>query len=90
MYSQIYGTVPIVSRVGGLVDTVTDADEAPNFGTGLMAEPTVAGLLDALRRAQRLYGDAPRYAAVQQRGMAKDYSWKIAALAYEKLYFDAL
>ena len=90
MYSQIYGTVPIVSRVGGLVDTVTDADEAPNFGTGLMAEPTVAGLLDALRRAQRLYGDAPRYAAVQQRGMAKDFSWKIAALAYEKLYFDAL
>jgi starch synthase len=90
MYSQIYGTVPIVSRVGGLVDTVTDADEAPNFGTGLMAEPTVAGLLDALRRAQRLYGDAPRYAAVQQRGMAKDFSWKIAALAYEKLYVDAL
>ena len=24
MYSQIYGTIPIVSRVGGLVDTVTD------------------------------------------------------------------
>jgi len=90
MYSQVYGTVPIVSRVGGLVDTVTDADELPHLGTGLMGEPTVAGLLDALRRAQRLFGDVPRYMAVQKRGMTKDFSWKAAALAYEKLYFDAL
>jgi starch synthase len=90
MYSQVYGTVPIVSRVGGLADTVIDADEAPSFGTGLMGEPTSAGLLDALRRAQRLYGDKARYAAVQQRGMAKDFSWKVAAVGYEKLYSDAL
>ncbi len=40
MYSQIYGTVPIVSRVGGLMDTVTDADERPADGTGLMCAPT--------------------------------------------------
>lgn len=90
MYSQVYGTVPIVSRVGGLADTVTDADEAPSFGTGLVGEPTVAGLLDALRRAQRLYGDKARYATVQQRGMAKNFSWKNAALGYESLYFDVL
>lgn len=90
MYSQIYGTVPVVSRVGGLADTVIDADERPDHGTGLMCEPTSASLLDALHRALALYLDQPRYAAVQQRAMARDFSWKVAAAGYERLYRDAL
>ena len=88
MYSQLYGTVPLVSRVGGLVDTVTDADEQPASGTGLMCEPTSASLLDALKRALVLYADKPRFAAVQQRAMARDFSWKVAASGYERLYQD--
>lgn len=90
MYSQVYGTIPIVSRVGGLVDTVTDADANPATGTGLMCEPSAASLRDALQRALLLFADRPRYAAVQQRAMAKDFSWKIAAAAYERMYQDAL
>ena len=90
MYSQVYGTVPIVSRVGGLADTVIDADEFPATGTGLMCAPSVAGLSDALWRAQQLFGEAARYAAVQQRGMKRDFSWKVATAGYEKLYSDAL
>lgn len=90
MYSQVYGTVPIVSRVGGLADTVVDADEAPAAGTGIMCPPTAAGLRDALVRAARLFGAPARYAGVQQRGMAKDFSWKVATEGYERLYQDAL
>ncbi|HZZ18772.1 MAG TPA: glycogen synthase GlgA [Opitutaceae bacterium] len=90
MYSQVYGTVPIVSRVGGLVDTVRDADEEPSAGTGLMCEPTAASLRDALDRSLKLYANRPRYSAVQQRGMARDFSWKIAAGAYETLYRDSM
>ncbi len=90
MYSQAYGTVPIVSRVGGLANTVTDADELPDVGTGLMCEPTVASLRDALQRALKLYAEPKRYAAVQQRGMARDFSWKRAAAGYEELYRDSL
>ena len=90
MYSQVYGTVPIVSRVGGLADTVTDADEQPNAGTGLMCEPATASLRDALDRAVKLFAEKPRYAAVQQRGMARDFSWKIASQGYEKLYSESL
>ncbi len=90
MYSQIYGTIPIVSRVGGLVDTVTDADEFPASGTGLMCEPTPAGLRDALLRAVGLFADRPRYEAVQRRAMTRDFSWKVAAAGYEKLYQETL
>lgn len=90
MYSQVYGTVPIVSRVGGLADTVTDADEQPSAGTGLMCDPTAPGLRGALQRAMKLFADKPRYSAVQQRGMARDFSWKIASAAYETLYAESL
>lgn len=90
MYSQVYGTVPVASRVGGLVDTVIDADEYPIRGTGLMCEPTTSGLLDALQRALALFADAPRHAQVQQRGMARDFSWKAAAEAYDRLYLESL
>ena len=90
MYSQVYGTVPIVSRVGGLADTVIDADENPGSGTGLMCEPDAASLRGALQRALILFADKPRYSAVQQRAMAKDFSWKFAAAAYERMYQEAL
>ena len=90
MYSQAYGTVPIVSRVGGLVDTVRDADEDREGGTGLMCEPNAASLRDALERALILYADKPRLAAVQRRGMARDFSWAASAAAYEALYQEAL
>ncbi|HEY1791868.1 MAG TPA: glycogen synthase GlgA [Opitutaceae bacterium] len=90
MYSQVYGTVPVVSRVGGLVDTVRDADEDPAAGTGLMCEPTAPGLRDALDRAMKLFANKPRYSAAQQRGMSRDFSWKTAAAGYEALYHEAL
>src|SRR6185437_1088110 len=64
MYSQVYGTIPIVSRVGGLIDTVVDADEQSEKGTGLMGEATADGLRDALDRALVLFGAPARLAAV--------------------------
>jgi starch synthase len=90
MYSQVYGTVPVVSRVGGLADTVTDADAEPSRGTGLVCEPNAASLREALQRALALFADSARYAAVQQRGMARDFSWKVAAEAYERLYQESM
>jgi starch synthase len=90
MYSQLYGSLPIVSRVGGLADTVVDADEDPAHGTGLKCEPNAASLRDALQRALVLYSDHSRYAAVQHRAMLRDFSWKHAAAGYERLYQEAL
>ncbi len=89
MYSQVYGSIPVVSRVGGLVDTVSDAD-TDESGTGIMCDPNAASLRDALSRVLRLFGDAERYSRVQQRCMARDFSWMAAASAYEALYRDSL
>jgi starch synthase len=55
-----------------------------------MGLPTAEGLSQALQRAMKLFADRPGYAAVQQRGMARDFSWQTAAKAYEKLYQEAL
>ncbi len=90
MYSQAYGTVPLVSRVGGLVDTVVDAGASGNVGTGLMFPPTPEGFNGGLKRALALFADKARYAAVQKRAMERDFSWKTAVAAYEQLYANAL
>ena len=64
-----YGAVPIVARVGGLADTVVDANEMAlqaGCGTGLQFAPvTSEALSGALRRGanlfrQRNYGKSSR------------------------------
>lgn len=90
MYSQAYGTVPLVSRVGGLVDTVVDVSADPQNGTGIMFAPRQVEFRDGLKRALALYADKAKYAAVQKRAMQRDFSWKTAVAAYEELYANAL
>jgi starch synthase len=90
MYSQVYGTVPVVSRVGGLVDTVSDFGEDASGGTGILCEPNAEALEEGLGRALKLFSNRSRYAAVQQRAMARDFSWATAATAYEALYRNSL
>ncbi len=90
MYSQAYGTVPLVSKVGGLVDTVIDTEKSADLGTGIMFAPTQAGFNGGLKRALALFADQTRYTAVQRRAMQRDFSWKTAVAAYEQLYSNAL
>lgn len=90
MYSQAYGTVPVVTGVGGLVNTVVDADEDPVGGTGIIAEPTTLGVRQALHRALALFADRPAYRRVQANGMAVDFSWERAAVDYERFYEEQI
>jgi starch synthase len=90
MYSQAYGTVPLVSNVGGLVDTVTDLDANPETGTGIVFEPKQEEFTAGLRRALALFADQAKYAAVQRRAMQRDFSWTKAVDAYGQLYSEAL
>jgi starch synthase len=90
MYSQRYGTVPIVRRVGGLADTVDDAD-AENLAKGIASgvvfgEATDAALLGAIERAVGLFADRQQWERLQLAGMQKDFSWHTSARQYELLY----
>lgn len=90
MYSLAYGTVPLVSKVGGLADSVTDVGENPAEGTGIMFAPDQAGFDQGLRRALALFADKAALAGVRRRGMLRDNSWAKAVAKYEQLYHDAL
>jgi starch synthase len=88
MYSQIYGTIPIVTRVGGLADTVVDFDEDPKHGTGIQVPVTPEGLLCGLERALRLHRNVKKLVEVQLRGMSRRFGWDETVDALEALYAD--
>lgn len=81
MYSMRYGTVPVVTRTGGLVDTV-DSE------TGFFAnESTPDEVYRAVARAvDRYYAQPEAFRAMQQTGMRRDFSWDRSARAYLDLY----
>jgi starch synthase len=93
MYSQRYGTVPIVRKVGGLADTVVDAvpsSFAQGGATGIVFDEASTGaLLEAIKRAWLLFADKPRWERIQRCGMQKDFSWKLSAEQYLRLYEQA-
>jgi starch synthase len=90
MYSQVYGTVPLVSQVGGLLDTVIDIDQHADNGTGITFLPNASDFRLGLDRALKLYADKSKLSAVMQRGMKKNFSWANAVVDYEELYQNSL
>ena len=85
-----YGTVPVVARVGGLADTVIDANDAAlaaGVATGVQFAPVdVEGLTGALRRIFRLWSYPAQWVQLQQNGMVADFGWAAPARAYAALY----
>ncbi len=94
LYGLRYGCVPVVSRTGGLNDTVIDANPAAlaaKAATGVSFGPvTLDSLRRAIRRAMRLHADPRAWAQIQKQGMKSDVSWEKSAALYEKLYSSLL
>ncbi|MGZ4765558.1 MAG: glycosyltransferase, partial [Ilumatobacteraceae bacterium] len=87
MQSMRYGTLPLVTDVGGLHDTVIDIDAAPARGTGVVVpDASSVALMDGLHRMVKAYSQPRRRAAMQRRGMAIDWSWRQPAAAHIELY----
>ncbi len=78
-----YGTVPIVRATGGLNDTVREGSN----GNGFRFQPYAAAMLQAtIHRALTAFKDQGNWAALRERGMREDFSWKTPAAIYSELY----
>ncbi len=90
LYSQRYGTPPVVHATGGLIDTVV------NYSTASLAQGSASGfvfnsmdapsLLAAVRRAVAVYHDKKTWRQLQRNCMSKDFSWSRSAAAYHDIY----
>jgi len=89
-----YGSVPIVSRMGGLADTVKDVGEngiADGATTGFVFGPGAdEALADALRRASKSFQDKHVWRKLQLNGMSTDVSWGNRADRYAALYREVI
>jgi starch synthase len=90
MYSQRYGTPPIVHATGGLADSVVDCNAdtlRQGVATGFVFhEATSQGLLACIRRAISSYRDKKIWSGLQLNGMRKDFSWQSSASKYREIY----
>ncbi len=88
MYAMRYGTLPVVRATGGLVDTVENFAEGQGRGTGFVFhDATAAALLNTIGWACATYYDRPaELAALQQRAMAQDFSWRRSAGYFVDVY----
>lgn len=86
MYSLRYGTVPIVRAVGGLDDTVIDADRAEKQNGFKFPTADPDALLRTIDRAIATRRDAKRWAQIRRNGMTADFSWAKSAMEYVRLY----
>jgi starch synthase len=90
MYSQRYGTLPIVRKTGGLADTVVDAlPDSIQDGTAsgfVFSEAVPGALMETIKRALVLHANKPLWQKLQRNAMSKDFSWENSANQYLALY----
>jgi len=94
MYSQRYGTLPVVHRTGGLADSVVDctpASLAIGSATGFVFDaPTSSAFFETVERAVQTWQDADIWRSLQRNAMARNFGWKASAQRYLELYQSML
>lgn len=94
LYGLRYGCIPIVSRVGGLADTVVDANDTAlldDVATGIVLNNVSKdGLSAAIERAVELYAQTNIWRCMQRRGMSRQLNWARAAQRYAETYQAAI
>jgi starch synthase len=85
-----YGTLPVVAHVGGLCDTVIDANEmalARGVGTGFHFSPITSEMLAAtILRVHAVWRQPEIWRRLQRNAMQTDVSWRRPAAQYAALF----
>ncbi len=94
LFGLRYGAIPVVSRVGGLADTVIDANIAAveaGAATGVQFSPvSQPALMAAINRTISLYRDQTVWNRMRRNGMKFDVGWHASAAKYTKLFKELL
>jgi starch synthase len=90
LYSMRYGTIPIASRVGGMIDSIADAGlRGPMSDTAcgvLFDGDEPAEMIAAVGRAFEIYNRTDEWHAMQRNAMAVDFSWAAPVQLYVDQY----
>ena len=90
MYGLRYGTLPVVSLVGGLADTVIGASPAAlsvGVATGITFHPVDALAFGrAMAQLLDLHRQPKLWAKLRANAMAQPVGWESSAAAYADLY----
>lgn len=85
MMAMRYGTIPIASETGGLIDSIKDGQTGFLFKMG-----STADFITAIRRALRMHEDKKRFHAMRHLAMQEDFSWDKSAKQYRNLYMEII
>ena len=90
LYAFAYGTIPIVRKVGGLADSVTNitSDNIRNkCATGITFRAlTPKSIIRSVKNAIDLFQNKDILSSIRINGMKQDFSWDKQAKLYLKLY----
>ncbi|WP_233146308.1 glycogen synthase GlgA [Pigmentiphaga sp. NML080357] len=91
LYSMLYGTVPIASRVGGLADSIVGLSPEPGAevgsATGILFDgDTPDDMQKAVERALDVFAQPQKWSALQKNGMTTHFGWEASAAQYVELY----
>ncbi len=90
LYSLRYGTLPVVTHVGGLADTVVNTVQQTiddNTANGfVLHEHSASALINTVQRALALYGKPKLWRQLQLNAMGRDFSWQSSTEHFIKLY----
>lgn len=85
MYALRFGTPPVATAVGGLIDTII-AHPSP-YATGFtFAKPERNLFLGAVVRALRVWEDKKVWRAIMLRAMRQEFTWERSTQQYLDLY----
>jgi starch synthase len=87
MYSLRYGSLPVASGLGGLLDTITGYPDPESTGF-IFTPPDARTFLQSIELALDVWERPAEWKAMRIRAMRKDYSWSSAAQQYIQAYTD--